>query len=35
LEQARRAVSLLNYPVTTERLLKMVKDLEEQLREPE
>ena len=35
LEQAKRAVALLNDPVTTERLLKLVKDLEEQLREPE
>jgi len=35
LEQAKRAAVLLNDPVTTERLLKLVKDLEEQLREPE
>ena len=35
LEQAKRAAALLNDPVTTERLLKLVKDLEEQLREPE
>ena len=35
LEQAKRAVALLNDPVTTERLLKLVKDLEEQLREAE
>ena len=35
LEQAKRAVALLNDPVTTERLLKLCKDLEEQLREPE
>jgi|GraSoiStandDraft_48_1057284.scaffolds.fasta_scaffold3674672_1 hypothetical protein len=35
LEQAKRAATLLNDPVTTERLLKLVKDLEEQLREPE
>jgi hypothetical protein len=32
LEQAKRAVALLNDPVTTERLEKLVKDLEEQLR---
>ena len=31
LEQAKRAVALLNDPVTTERLLKLVRDLEEQL----
>ena len=35
LEQAKRAAALLNDPVTTERLLKLVKDLEQQLREPE
>jgi hypothetical protein len=35
LEQAKRAAALLNDPVTTERLLKLVKDLEEQLREAE
>ena len=34
LEQAKRAVALLNDPVTTERLLKLVKDLQEHLREP-
>jgi len=28
LEQAKRAVALLNDPVTTERLLKLVKDLD-------
>jgi Protein of unknown function (DUF2934) len=33
LEQAKRAAALFNDPVTTERLLKLVKDLEEQLRE--
>jgi len=33
LEQAKRAAALLNDPVTTERLLKLVKDLEEQLGE--
>ena len=33
--QAKRAVALFNDPLTTERLLKLVKDLEEQLREPE
>jgi hypothetical protein len=32
LEQAKRAVDLVNDPVTTERLQKLVKDLEEQLR---
>ena len=32
LEQAKRAIALLNDPVTTERLLKLVKDLEDQLR---
>jgi hypothetical protein len=31
LEQAKRAVALLNDPVTTERLQKLVKQLEEQL----
>jgi hypothetical protein len=31
LEQAKRAVALLNDPLTTERMLKLVKDLEEQL----
>jgi hypothetical protein len=35
LEQAKRAAALFIDPVTTERLLKLVKDLEEQLREPE
>jgi len=35
LEQAKQAASLFNDPITTERLLKLVKDLEEQLREPE
>ena len=35
LEQAKRAAASLNDPVTTERLLKLVKDLEEQLREPD
>ena len=35
LAQAKRMVALLNDPVTTERLQKLVKDLEEQLREPE
>jgi hypothetical protein len=35
LEQAKRAAPLINDPVTTERLLKLVKDLEEQLREAE
>jgi len=35
LEQARRAAALLNDPVTTERLQKLVKDLEEQLSEAE
>jgi hypothetical protein len=34
LEQAKRAATLFNDPVTTERLLKLVKDLQEQLREP-
>jgi predicted GTPase len=33
LEQAKRAVALLNDPGTTERLQKLVKDLEEQLSE--
>jgi hypothetical protein len=33
LEQAKRAVALLSDPVTTERLLKLVR--EEQLRKPE
>jgi hypothetical protein len=32
LEQAKRAAALGNDPVTTERLQKLVKDLEEQLR---
>jgi chromosomal replication initiation ATPase DnaA len=32
LEQAKRAASLGNDPVTTERLQKLIKDLEEQLR---
>jgi hypothetical protein len=32
LEQAKRAAALYNDPVTTERLLRLVKDLEEQLR---
>ena len=32
LEQAKRAAALVNDPVTTERLQKLVKDLEEQLR---
>ena len=35
LEQAKRAVALLNDPGTTERLQKLVKDLEEQFSEPE
>jgi hypothetical protein len=35
LAQAKRMAALLNDPVTTERLQKLVKDLEEQLREPE
>jgi hypothetical protein len=35
LEQAKRAVAMFIDPVTTERLVKLVKDLEEQLREPE
>jgi hypothetical protein len=35
LAQAKRMAALLNDPVTTERLEKLVKDLEEQLREPE
>ena len=35
LEQAKRAAVLFNDPVTAERLLKLVNDLEEQLREPE
>ena len=35
LEQAKRAAAMCNDPVTTERLLKLVKDLEEQLREAE
>ena len=35
LEQAKRAVALLNDPVTTERLQKLVKDLEERLSEGE
>jgi predicted GTPase len=35
LKQAKRAVALLNDPVTTERLLKLVKDLEDQLRQAE
>jgi hypothetical protein len=35
LEQARRAVAALNDPVTTERLLKLVQDLEEQLSQAE
>jgi hypothetical protein len=35
LEQAKRAAALLNDPLTTERLLKLVKDLEEQIREAE
>ena len=34
-EQAKRAVALLNDPVTTERLQKLVKDWEEQLGEAE
>jgi hypothetical protein len=34
LEQAKRAVALLNDPVTTERLLILVRDLQEHLREP-
>jgi hypothetical protein len=34
LGQAKRAAALHNDPVTTERLLKLVKDLQEQLREP-
>jgi predicted GTPase len=33
LQQAKRAVALLNDPITTERLQKLVKDLEKQLRE--
>ena len=33
LEQAKRVVALINDPITTERLLKLVKDLEEQLNE--
>jgi hypothetical protein len=32
LEQAKRAAALFNDPVTTERLHKLIKDLEEQLR---
>ena len=35
LEQARRAVALLNDPLTTERLQKLIKDLEERLGEGE
>jgi hypothetical protein len=35
LEQAKRAAAWLNDPVTTERLQKLVKDLEEQLGEAE
>jgi hypothetical protein len=35
LEQAKRAVALLNDPVTTERLQKLVRDLEERLSDPE
>jgi chromosomal replication initiation ATPase DnaA len=35
LEQAKRAAALGNDPVTTERLQKLVKDLEEQLRQSE
>jgi hypothetical protein len=35
LAQAKRMVALLNDPLTTERLLKLVRDLQEQLREPE
>jgi len=35
LEQAKRAAALLNDPVTTERLQKLVQDLEEQLSEAE
>jgi CRP-like cAMP-binding protein len=35
LEQAKRAVALLNDPLTTERLQKLIKDLEERLGEGE
>jgi|GraSoi_2013_20cm_1033751.scaffolds.fasta_scaffold109865_1 hypothetical protein len=35
LEQAKRAAALLSDTVTTERLQKLVKDLEEQFSEPE
>lgn len=35
LEQAKRMAALLSDPITTERLRKLVQDLEEQLSEPE
>jgi CRP-like cAMP-binding protein len=35
LEQAKRAVALLNDPLTTERLQKLIEDLEERLGEGE
>jgi len=35
LEQAKRAAALLNDPLTTERLQKLIKDLEERLGEGE